>query len=103
MVVVFKTNERRDSTISTRCLTINRLGGRQIEGLWFASLSWQDEAGDGMLTFGSKHELACATRSCVMVMPLDHRYHDELESDKMGRLFHVIDVEQPIVSRACRD
>jgi hypothetical protein len=94
MLVVYKTNKRRNSPISTRCLTINRSGGRRIEGLWFASLSWQDEAVDSMLTVGLKDELACATRSCVMVMPLDHHYHDVVDNNQqMGKLCHVIDVE----------
>jgi hypothetical protein len=97
ILVVYKTNERRDSPISTQCLTINRPGGRRIEGLWFTSLSWQDKAVNGLLTFGSKHKLACATRSCVMVMPLDHRYHDVVDDDQMGKLCHVIDVEHSVL------
>ena len=34
-----------------------------------------------------------------MVMPLDHRYHDELESNEMGKLFHVINVEHSLLDK----
>jgi hypothetical protein len=97
MLVVYKADDRRDSPISTQCLTINTQGGRRIEGLWFASLYWQDNAVAAMLTFGTKHELACATRSCVMVMPLDLCYHEVEEDDQMGKLCHVIDVEHSVL------
>ena len=97
MLVVYKSNERRDSSISIRRLTIDRLDGRRVEGLWFASLYLHDEAVDDMLTFRTKHELACATRYCVLVMPLDLRYHDVEAGDEKSKLCHVIDVEHSVL------
>jgi hypothetical protein len=97
MIVVYKTNNKTNSLICTRCLYINTPGGRRIEGLWFASPYWQDDAVDATQSFGSKHELACATRSCVMVMPLDHCYHDVVHDNLMGKLCHVIDVELSVL------
>jgi hypothetical protein len=49
------------------------------------------------MTFGTKNELVCATRSCLMVMPLDHRFHDVMEDDQLGKLCHVIDVQHSVL------